>query len=115
MKTIANIKTLSAIGALAFAAGLPVASYAAGEDARFIDSYNEGSEPVFMQPGKDTSVQALRAPQANVAQIVDHSQSIDPFYAPHAPNAVKAQPSSTPATAQATNSASEENRPASTD
>jgi len=114
MKTIANIRTLSAIGALAFAAGLPVASYAAGEDARFIDSYNEGSEPVFMLPGKDTTVQALRAPQSTVAQVVDHSQSIDPFYAPHAPSAMKAQPSSTPATAQAA-SAAAENHPASTD
>jgi hypothetical protein len=60
MKTISNVKTLSVIAALALTAGMPLVSYAQA-DARSVNSFNEGSEPPFLQSAPRATEQKASA------------------------------------------------------
>ena|SRR5277367_3437962 len=51
MKTISNVKTLSVIAALALTAGMPLVSFAQA------NSFNEGSEPPFLQAAPQAAEQ----------------------------------------------------------
>jgi hypothetical protein len=56
MKIISNLKTISVIAALALTAGMPLASHAQA-DARSVNSFNEGSEPPFLQSAPQATEQ----------------------------------------------------------
>jgi hypothetical protein len=77
MNTIINVRTLSAIAVLAISAGMPIASYAAA-DARVIDSYNEGSEPVSLQPAEATVAPAPEVARNSQESRAD-ARSVDSY------------------------------------
>jgi len=77
MNAISKVRKLSATAALVLVAGMPIASHAAA-DARYIDSYNEGSEPPLAQPARQTNPQSLRL--SSVAKSADAKSGADPWF-----------------------------------
>ena len=73
MKAIGNIRHFAAISALAISASIPVSAFAAA-DARYIDSYNEGSEPPSVKEIEQTQPQAVQVPQATNATNANVSE-----------------------------------------